>query len=506
MKLNCLVLVFLLIFNHCSFDNKSGIWKDGSIVEVEKENKNKDIKDLEKNKKFELSCKTINKNNFIENLFVKNKSKCMDGDFAQVDGKIQKEDRLKSVFTQTMQYNEIKKVDPETIIKLNDPIKIDNWLESFYNNGNNPSNIFYSNEKQKVSSSSRLAKFSYKKKNNYQKTTKPLIYNNNIISYDHKGTIYVYSTKIKKKLLQFNFYKKKFKKFDKKIYLIVRNDVIYAADNLGYLYAVNIKTGKLIWAKNYSVPFRSNMKIYENTLFSANQDNVAFAINLSNGEKIWQFASQINQLNSDFINNLILDEQNKNIIFFNTSGEVYSINFINQKINWVINLRNTSVSAQNKLFLANPMVINNNNIIISSDNSLISYNKVSGNRKWQLPITASLKIDISNDFIFVFTEKNLLVCLNQNGDILWSKNIFKELEALNTKLNKEKTGIISSLIIADNNIMLFSSSGYLLEFSSKNGQLILIKKISKSGFVTDPIFSKGKMFFFNKKYKLLYFN
>jgi len=498
MQLNYLVLFLLLIFNHCSFDNKSGIWKDASIVEVDEENTNKDIKDLEKNKKFKLSC-----------LFIKDKSnyaKCMGEEFAQVDVEMQQENRLKNVFTETEQFNETKQVDSRTVINLSDPIKTSNWLESYYNSGNNPSNIFYSNEKQKLSSSSRLAKFSFKRKNNYQKTTKPLMYNDNIISYDHKGTIYAYSTKIKKKLFKFNFYKKKFKKFNKKLFLIVNNDIIYAADNLGYLYAVNIKTGNLIWAKNYSVPFRSNMKISENILFLANQDNVIFAINLSDGKKIWQFASQINQLNSDFINNIILDDQNKNIFFFNTSGEVYSINFINQRINWVINLRNSSASSQNKLFLANPMVVNNNNIIISSDDSLISYDMVSGSRIWQVPITVSVKIDTSNSFVFVYTENDLLICLNKNGDILWSKNIFKELGSLNQKLDKKKVGIISSLIIADSNIMLFSSSGHLFEFNSKNGKLMRANRISKSGFVTDPIFSNGKMFFFNKKYKLLNFN
>tara|TARA_B110000881_G_C18515033_1_gene484403 strand:- start:820 stop:1218 length:399 start_codon:yes stop_codon:yes gene_type:complete len=131
---------------------------------------------------------------------------------------------------------------------------------------------------------------------------------------------------------------------------------------------------------------------------------------------------------------------------------------------------------------------------------------VSGSRIWQVPITVSVKIDTSNSFVFVYTENDLLICLNKNGDILWSKNIFKELGSLNQKLDKKKVGVISSLIIADSNIMLFSSSGHLFEFNSKNGKLMRANRISKSGFVTDPIFSNGKMFFFNKKYKLLNFN
>ena len=110
------------------------------------------------------------------------------------------------------------------------------------------------------------------------------------------------------------------------------------------------------------------------------------------------------------------------------------------------------------------------------------------------------------NFIFGYTDNKLLTCLKTNGDILWSTKIFNLSSNISPKYDEDEIGTISSLVLANNNIMLFSSKGYLLEFNSKNGQIISINKISKNGFVTDPIFSEGNMMVFNSKYKLLIFN
>ena len=73
----------------------------------------------------------------------------------------------------------------------------------------------------------------------------------NLIINNSKGDIIVYSLKENREIFKFNFYKK-FKKIKKEIIYSVENNIIYAADNLGYLYSFNYKTEKLLWA-NYII-------------------------------------------------------------------------------------------------------------------------------------------------------------------------------------------------------------------------------------------------------------
>ena len=48
--------------------------------------------------------------------------------------------------------------------------------------------------------------------------------------------------------------------------MIVEKEIIYISDNIGYVYAYNYLENKILWAKNYKIPFKSNLKIYENKL------------------------------------------------------------------------------------------------------------------------------------------------------------------------------------------------------------------------------------------------
>ena len=60
---------------------------------------------------------------------------------------------------------------------------------------------------------------------------------------------------------------------EKKLNLIIDNGVIFVSDNIGFLYAFDYKNNKVIWAKNYKIPFRSNLKISQDKLLASNQNN-----------------------------------------------------------------------------------------------------------------------------------------------------------------------------------------------------------------------------------------
>ena len=68
--------------------------------------------------------------------------------------------------------------------------------------------------------------------------------------------------------------------------MILDRDTVYISDNLGYLYAFNYKTKKLVWAKNYKIPFRSNLKLYKDKLIASNQNNNLYYFNKNSGDII----------------------------------------------------------------------------------------------------------------------------------------------------------------------------------------------------------------------------
>ena len=167
-------LIFvLIIFTSCSLDNKTGIWKDASNIIVE--------------------------NNQAQSLEDSN------------------EKLYEDLFTEKKIFNEEKNSLNASKLKIDSPINVVNWFEQYGIPTNNISNFSYSGDSLLVSSSRRLSKFSSQKNNSNRNI---VFYKNNLISYDHRGTIFIYSIDLKKKYLNIIFIKKNLKNSKKKFFLL----------------------------------------------------------------------------------------------------------------------------------------------------------------------------------------------------------------------------------------------------------------------------------------------
>ena len=437
-----ILIIFIFISSHCSFDNKSGIWKNSNTVDLKKTDRFKDF----------------------ETLYTKEKS-----------------------------FNKVIAPNKNLNLVL-DPIKITKqWLDEFYQESNNFENFEYENLNEII--------FKSKKINRYTVKDKILFDGENIISTDNKGNIVIYSVDKKEITYKYNFYKKKFKKIKKNLNIIIEENIIYASDNLGYFYALNYKNEKLLWAKNFKIPFRSNIKIFGNKIITADQDNILHILNKFNGVQLKFIPTEETIIKSDFINSLALYKDT--LIYLNTFGSLYSINAQNLKINWFANFKQSLDLNTANLFYSNPIVIFKDKIIVSTDPYLYLININNGSIIFKTSITSIVKPVISGKNLFIITKDNLLVCININtGKIIYSLNIAKEIaDFLDTK---NKSISIKSLSLANNNLLIFLDNSYLVAFN-KNGKIEKIEKL-KNKLGTFPIFINKSILFLNKKNKLIVLN
>ena len=434
-----IIFIFFLIFlNNCSFDKKTGIWI-GSDSIVKKDNDN---------------------NQNIEFVFKKQKN-----------------------------IIEEKELSPDQVIKLDNPISFSNWRQRYQNKSNNLSNILFLNE-------GNFKKFS--KVSNTNINNNILVDKDNLFFSDYNGNIGVFSLSENQLIYQFNFYKKKMKKNKKIIKLIVKNDSIIAADNFGYIYSINFKKKKIDWAKNYLIPFRSNLKIIEGILFLSDEKNKVILIDLQNGKKIDELYTQPSKTVSKFESNLAV-ENNNNLLFLSTNGTLYSLNLINKKvINWIQNFK----SENEIVYKGNPIIVKDNDIMISSRDS-ISLLNLNGARIWDLSIKLSTAPIISGNTIFAINKDNFLILINKNtGNIIYSKNIHSMIKKDFKKNFKKK---INKLFLVNNKLLLISDNSYFIELNIED--ITNVNSIKKNPFKisSDIIFLKNEMIFVsnsNRIYKV----
>ena len=436
-----LILLLLILISSCSFDNKTGIWQNSDEINSSKEDRFKGF----------------------ETLYTKTKS---------FDSIIQPENDLEIIL---------------------DPVQLNlKWTDEYYRNSNNLENFNFKNLNESIFKSRKLSKHKIKDR---------VLYNNQkIIATDDKGNIIVYSIEDQEIVLKYNFYKKKLKKIKKNLNIITEGNIVYVSDNFGYLYALDYVSRKLLWAKNYKVPFRSNLKIKDKKILIADINNSLYLINKENGEKLKVIPTEETIVKNDFINSLAFTRDS--FFYLNTYGSLYSISD-KGKIEWFINLNQSLDVSSTNLFFSNPIILHQDKLIISTDLYLYILDRKNGSMLSKVAITSLIKPVASGENLFLITKNNLLVCINLNTNkITYSIDINQNIaDFLDTK---KKSINIKSLAIINNDLFLFLDNSYLVKFSS-TGKIKNINKFS-SKLSSFPIFINESIIYLNNKNNLIIVN
>ena len=442
MKLVYRFIIFIF-FTNCSFDNKTGIWK----------NENKEILNQARDSFSDFKTLLNLKETFNQEIFL----------------------------------------DKKTKINISPARTNLEWKDIFFNKNNNFKNFTYLGTNQIKFKSKKISKDNI---SNYF-----LIEKEKLITTDSKGNIIILSINENLVFDKFNFYKKKYKKINKKLNLILEQNIIYVSDNLGYLYAYDYLNKKILWAKQYKVPFRSNFKISNDKLITSNQDNDLIFFNKYDGNILKLLPTEENVVKNEFINNISLSENN--LYFLNSFGSLYSIDLEKLDLLWFINLNQTLDLNPSNLFLGSPLVNRNNKIVVSSNQNTYTIDSNNGTIINKKNFSLITKPIIYNNYIFYISKNDLLICVDFNtGKILYSYDINKLVaNFLNTK---KKDITIKTFMIMNSNIYVFLENSYILKFSIEGKLLELYKLPSK--IKTFPINIDGSLFYINNKNRLVIIN
>lgn len=363
----------------------------------------------------------------------------------------------------------------------------------FFTKTNNLPNFKYNDTNQIILKSKKLTR--------YNPSEYILFEQNHLIFSDDKGNIIIFSIKKNKVLTKFNFYKNQFKNIKKKLNLIVEKNIVFVADNIGFLYAYDFENKSVLWAKNYKTPFRSNLKLLDGKIVAASQNNNLFFFNKKNGEIIKKLPTEETLIKNQFINNLSCDD--KSLFFINTYGTLYSINSENLRVNWFLNLNQSIDLNPSNLFFGSEIVMYKNKIVISANQFTYVIDSNTGKLLSKKNFYIKHRPLILKNYLFLITNNNLLISLDlKNLNILYSQNINQQVaEFLKIKKKEVET---KNIIVANSKIFIFLTNSYILKYNME-GKLEEVRK-PQAKMRSQPILINGSLLFINKKNKLVILN
>ena len=442
-----IIVLIIYLFTGCSFDSKTGIWS-GDEKEKQK------IAELEKEQNQKIN---VEKAYSSENIYLR-------------------------------EISAVKKVI------LNQPTKNLDWKMSGLNLQNFMGNSYLSS----TSNNFLKKKIGKNKFSNSKVMASPIVINNNILLTDDTGTIF-YISRSGELHWKKNIYKKINKKISKNLSLSVYKKKIYIADNIGFIYSIDLNTGKLIWIKNHGIPIKSKIKVFDNKIFVINQDNRIICFETENGSKIWDVRSVSSFIKSQGYLTLAITKEG-DLLTINSSGDLTKFEINYGRIYWSLNVTSSLFAHDKDFFESSDVVLDDDKIIFSTISSIFSYDLTNGYLNWKVDLNSTNTPIIVKDNIFLVSNNGYFINLNRSsGEIVWSTNILKVL-----KRKKQKTEV-TGFILGSGKVYATTLNGYLIVCSASSGKVESFKKIGNS-IVADPIISDGSLYILTENSKLFGFN
>ena len=338
---------------------------------------------------------------------------------------------------------------------------------SFHNNfDNNNGRVDYNGSLKSIS------RFKFSKIKNFDQFEPEIVFDNkNVIFFNDKGSIFKFNDS-SKLIWKRNYYSKVEKKIKPILFFSNNKNTLIVADNIAKYYAVNLNTGDLIWSKNNSAPFNSQVKIYKDRFFAVDSENVIKCFSIKDGSELWEVKTEKSFIKSEKKLSLIIVD---NKVFFNNSiGDISAIDIKSGTILWQTPTQSSSIY-EDAFFLKTSDIISDINSIYFSNNKnkFFSLNIKSGIINWEQKINSDIRPTLIENFIFsVSLEGYLIIVESKSGNIVRITDVFK-------KFKEKKRFKIKPVgfIVGSKNIYLTTNHGRLMIIDVQTGQTISIIKI-----------------------------
>ncbi len=336
---------------------------------------------------------------------------------------------------------------------------------------------------------SKISKYKFSKISQFDHYQPELLITkkNSLIFFDEKGTILNFSND-NKLIWKKNIYLKNEKKQNPILYFASNDQVLIVTDNIAKFYAINLNNGELIWSKNNSAPFNSQVKIFKDKFFAIDFENILRCYSIKNGEEIWNFKSEKSFIKSQQKLSFIISD-NK-LVFINTLGDLNSVDIGTGNLIWQTPTRSSAIY-ENYFSLKNSDIISENKTIFFSNNKneFFAIDERNGVIKWKQNINSNLRPTFTDGLVFTVTIEGYLVAIDaRNGNILRMTNVLNIIK--NYKKKKIKP---EGFIVSKDKIYLSLSNGRLLTIDILSGKYLDIKKVDNEK-ISRPYVLNNNMF------------
>ena len=381
--------------------------------------------------------------------------------------------------------------EKELNVNLKISLKENFKKKSFVNNLTNNNGLVNFNGKLK-----KVSKYKFKKIEQFEYTQPELYFteSNSIIFFDNKGSIINFNQK-SQIIWKKNYYSKQDKKNNPILFFAGNKKTLIVADNVARYYAINLSDGELLWEKNNSSPFNSQVKIFKDKFFAVDSENILRCFSIKNGKELWNYKTDKSFIKSPQKLSLVIN--NNRVIFMNTLGDVSSVDIENGKLLWQTPTQSNQIYESSFSLKNSDLILDKKGIFFSNNkNEFYALDETTGIVLWKQNLNSNLRSTFIENLIFSVTLEGYLAILDaRNGNILRMTNIFERIKKYEKKgLLADRTTVIPiGFIVSNKKIYISLSNGNLVSVDLLTGKSLDVVKIDGEK-ISRPYIFNNEMF------------
>lgn len=334
----------------------------------------------------------------------------------------------------------------------------------------------------------KSSKYKFSKIENFYQFEPIIAFNkDNVIFFDDKGTVLQFNNR-SRLIWKKNYYTKSEKKSNPILQFANNNKFLIVADNLSKYYMLNLETGDLIWSKNNSAPFNSQIKIYKDRFFLIDFTNTLRCYSIKNGEELWNFQTESALIRSQKKLSMVIVED---VIYFNNSlGDISAVKIDDGELLWQLPTQSDLLYESAFSLETSDIITDKKDLFFSNNkNQFFSIDVKSGTFNWENNVNSNLRPTVVDNFIITVSLEGYLIVIDKiTGNIIKVTDIFN-----NFKPKKRKEILPTGFIVGLKNIYLSTNIGRLLVIDIKSGKTISTLKIDKDN-ISRPFVSNQNLY------------
>jgi outer membrane protein assembly factor BamB len=277
------------------------------------------------------------------------------------------------------------------------------------------------------------------------------------------------------------------------------NGRLFVTSGRGKLFAVNAATGKELWKQALGVSLRAAPKAGGGKVYALSVDNQLFAFDAEKGTLLWSHRG-VNET-AGFLAAAAPAVTDTVVVAPYSSGELHAIDTVGGQDLWsdtlLLSRRNSATGVFSGIG-GSPIVKDDVVYAGGSSGFFAAMTLLNGRRLWEQSIATLNTPWIAEDFMYVLSSEDVLVCLMRaDGRVKWTKQLPRYANAEKHR----DTYVWRGPVMAGGQLLIAGAHGQMLALSPKDGSTLATIEIPEQ--ITDaPIVAGGRLYFLTQDARL----